>query len=268
VPRYWELATEYESRKEALRSLALDPHGVLYREPERLLLDDLDDVARGSSILSLVGRGAHRVSEIAGRLGVPATSLSRPFALLVYLGLLEREAPWGRSARDSKRSRYRITDPFLRTWFRFVEPERSRLEAGQVEQVSQLTETRWSAHLGEAWEDLSRASVARLTLCGHRWRPASRWWGPGTDRRPLEIDLVAESVEDPTTVLCGEAKLSAGSRDVARCLAELRTKAEHCPALTNRSIHCAVWVLRRRGAIGQPDVVSAVDVVGSTLGQA
>ena len=151
VPRYWELARGHASREEALRELVLDPRGVLHREPDRLLRDEMDDLAQAASILSLVGRGAHRSSEIAGRLGSPATALSRPLALLVELGLLERELPWGRTTRDSKRTRYRIADPFLRLWFRFVDPARSRLGAGLVDDVAQELEAEWPHFLGGAW---------------------------------------------------------------------------------------------------------------------
>lgn len=265
VPRYWELAADHASRPEALRALALDPLGVLHREPERLLRDDMAKVTRASSILALVGRGAHRISEVGGRLGMPATSLSRPMAQLVDLGLLEREIPWGRSVQDSKRSLYRVADPFLRTWFRFVDPERSRLAAGQLDEVSRAVEERWPQHLAEAWEDLARASVARLRLFGQRWRPAARWWGPGVDRKPLELDIVAEAVEDPELVLCGDARVSASSRDAARALQELRGKAQRCPDLRGRRVACATWILRRRGAVQLEGVVSAAEVLESSV---
>jgi hypothetical protein len=38
------------------------------------------------------------------------------------LGLVAREVPFGVSARDTKRSLYRLVDPFLRLWFRVVAP--------------------------------------------------------------------------------------------------------------------------------------------------
>ena len=79
-------------------------------------------------MLALVGRGCHRLLEIAARLEKPATSLGRPLQRLLELGLVRRELPFGSSLRDSKRTLYVIADPFLRFWFRFVDPERSRLE--------------------------------------------------------------------------------------------------------------------------------------------
>jgi len=131
IPRYWELAADYPDRDRAIQALILSQLGVLYDEPARLLRDDLRDLAQSASILTLIGQGCHRPSEIASRLGKPATSLSRPLDRLLELGLVRRDQPFGASPRDSKRSLYRIGDPFLRFWFRFVEPNRSRLEARQ-----------------------------------------------------------------------------------------------------------------------------------------
>lgn len=100
-------------------------------------------MARPASILALVGQGCHRPSEIAGRLGVRATDLSRSLALLLELDLLRREVPFGEPPRSSKRALYRIADPFLRTWYRFVEPNRSRLGAGLLSLVGAEVQRAW-----------------------------------------------------------------------------------------------------------------------------
>jgi len=136
IPRYWELAADLPDLETAVVRLALSPLGVLYDEPTTLLLDDTRDTAQAASLLSLIGQGCHRLSEIAGRLGKPATSLSRPLQRLIELDLIRREVPFGVSPRSAKRTRYQIADPFLRFWFRFVEPNRSRLEAGLLTAVS------------------------------------------------------------------------------------------------------------------------------------
>jgi len=78
--------------------------------------------------------------EIAGRLGKPATSLGRPLKRLMEMGLVAREVPFGAMERKSKRTSYRIANPFLRLWFRFVAPNRSRLEARQIEPVERWIE--------------------------------------------------------------------------------------------------------------------------------
>ncbi|MBL8026938.1 MAG: ATP-binding protein, partial [Fibrobacteres bacterium] len=57
VPRYWELAKDYSDTSESIKNLILDPSGVLFREPERLLLDQMRDTRQAASLLSLIGQG-------------------------------------------------------------------------------------------------------------------------------------------------------------------------------------------------------------------
>lgn len=239
IPRYWELARAHENLETALRELVFSPLGVLHDEPARLLLDDLRDTTQATSILSLIGQGCHRSSEIAARMGKPATSLSRPLERLLEMELVVREIPFGAEERGSKRTLYRIADPFLRFWFRFVQPNRSRLEARQMAGVEREIAVRLPHHIGEAWEDLSRASVPALGIEGKSWGPARRYWGPGLDRQPLEVDLVAESQEDDT-LLVGEAKWSE-QRSPARALHELAQKVDRLPFAQGRPIVLALW---------------------------
>ncbi|MCC6898614.1 MAG: ATP-binding protein [Polyangiaceae bacterium] len=244
VPRYWELARDSRGLWDGVRRHVLDPLGVLHDEPERLLLDETSDLARTASVLNVVARGSHRVSEIGARLMLPATTLSRPLARLVELGLLVREVPFDASARDGKVSLYRVGDPFLRFWFRFVDPNRSRLAAGQVEEVSTEIQREWPVFLGEAWESLVRESVPRATIAGKRWHPASRWWGRDASGTQLELDVVARSSESARELLVGEVKLRLSAKEVPRAFAELRDKTDRCPITRGKQVTHALWVLR------------------------
>lgn len=257
VPRYWELAAGYPNRRAAIEGLLLDPLGVLHREPERLLLDDLDEIARAASILALVGAGVRRVSEMGSRLGVPATTLSRPLGRLIDLGILHRETPFGRSLKDTKRTLYRIAEPLMTFWYRFVEPNRSRLAMGQVREVSREVASAWPEHVGMIWEDLARSSTAQVSILRRRWLPGSRWWGRGRDGKELEIDVVAPSAEDPREVLVGEAKHRATPTQARRLLALLEEKAARCPELSGKRIHPVLWVLRPSGDVRDPRIITA-----------
>ncbi len=239
VPRYWELAAEHRSLSTAMERLVFSPLGVLHDEPRRLLLDDLGDTTQASSILALIGAGSHRLSEIAGRLEKPATSLARPLARLLDLGLVRRDVPFGSSVRDSKRTAYRLNDPFLRFWFRFVEPNRSRLGAGQAARVVREVKGDLHAHVASVFEDVVRQSVPRTSYGKKGWGPAASWWGPGLDRSPMEIDVVAES-EDGSILLVGEVKWSRRV-DWKREEAALRRKAENLPLARGRRRLLALW---------------------------
>jgi AAA+ ATPase superfamily predicted ATPase len=202
IPRYWELAAERRgSARARLLALAFDPMGPLFAEPERLLLEESPPAQEVRPVLDAIGAGCHRLSEIAGRIGRPATSLARPLDRLLGMGLVRREVPYGEPERGGKRSLYKIADPFLRVWFGVVAPNRAALISGTAASRAALLETQWRRLVGEAWEDLCRISVPRLRR-GIRgpWRPSFRYW-QGSEP---EWDLVADAVDD-RRVLLGEA---------------------------------------------------------------
>jgi uncharacterized protein len=261
IPRYWELALEYQSTLEAIKELVLSPLGVLYREPERLLSDQMRDTRQAASLLSIISQGCHRLSEIAARLEKPATSLTRPLAVLVDLGLITREIPFGASFRDSKRTLYSVADPFLRFWLRFVEPNHSLIEAGLIDRVANSVSKQWPGYVGTMWEQLSRESVPFLSILGRQWKPASRWWGKGLDGTAMEFDIVSNAFDNDVDVLVGEAKLSCSGKDLARLLADLKTKALRCPALKGKNLSFALWIMK--GVVKKNNIFTADEVIGS-----
>jgi hypothetical protein len=240
IPRYWELASRYRSLDEALDRLVFDRDGLLHEEPMRLLLDDQRGAVQSASILHLIGNGCHRISEIAARVGKPAGSLTRPIALLIELGLIRREVPFGETPRSTKRTQYRLEDPFLAFYLRFVNPHKSELERGiRPPALTDWKEGR-AGYVGLAWEELARRSVPWLKLSGDTWGMASRWWGSGLDGEPMEIDVVAESV-DKQQLLIGEVKWGL-KVDVDRVAKAMEKKLQRCPFLQGRQVVKALWL--------------------------
>lgn len=113
VPRYWELRENNASLEDALWYNILSVNGTLYEEPIKLFQDDVKDVVKTSTIMSYVGSGASRLSEIASRCNEPATNLSRPLKKLIDLGFLEREVPFGVDEKVQKRA---YTKLLTRSW--------------------------------------------------------------------------------------------------------------------------------------------------------
>lgn len=221
IPRYWELALDAgDGVQEQVDRLVLDPLGPLHREPDRLLLEEIPSALETRPLLDAIGAGAHRVSEIAGRLGRPATSMARPLERLLALGLVRRELPFGEDEKSSKRALYKIADPFFRLWFRVVAPYRAQLASGTPAARRQLLARFWEGLCAQAWEELCRQQIPRLP--DGSWGPASRWW----HGNQTEWDVVSESL-DGTRVLLGEAKWSArpfGRKTLSAALAELAVK--------------------------------------------
>lgn len=234
IPHYWELANERGGGWAAVVDLVLDPMGVLHNEPTRLLLDDLKETTQAASILSLIGQGCHRISEIAARLNKPTTSLTRPMQRLIELGLIKRERPFGASPRKGKKALYRLDDPFLAFWFRYVEPNRSRLEIGATAAVQKEIQAHFNIYRGQTWESLVRDAVPLLSIEDKQWLPAHRWWGAGKDKTPLEIDILSES-SDRQWLLAGEVKSTLKSQMTDGVLAKLKQKTDQLPMAHNYS---------------------------------
>jgi AAA+ ATPase superfamily predicted ATPase len=202
IPRYWELAREIGGDVPTqVEHLVLDPLGPLHREPDRLLLEEIPSALETRPLLDAIGAGAHRVSEIAGRLGRPATSMARPLDRLVGLGLVRRELPFGETEKGSKRALYKIADPFFRLWFRVVAPYRAQLASGTPAARRRLLARFWDSLCAQGWEELCRQQVPHMP---EEWGPAARWW----HRTQPEWDVVSESL-DGERVLLGEVKWSA-----------------------------------------------------------
>lgn len=240
VPRYWELRAEEKTFKKAVVDIILDRHGILHEEPARLFLDDMRESVQAFSILSVVGNGSNRLSEIAAKLNKPATQLSRPIDNLIQLGYLKREVPFGELEKNSKKGIYRILDPFMNFYFTFLFPNLSRLELGLTDQVFKTFESRQSNYVSAEWENLCRRSVPMSPLNNIEFDIASKWWGPDLKNQPVEFDVVAEST-DKKHILIGECKWSRiNSPD--SLLKDLGQKASQFPLAKGKNIVTVLFI--------------------------
>ena len=230
VPRYWEVCQGEKDLWETVRDEVFSPNGLFHEEPNFVLKDDLEGAAQAASVLSLIGQGAERPAEMAGRLQVPQTALARPLKRLQELGLVRRDVPFGTDVKGGKKSLYKLSDPFLNFWYTFALPQYSNPQFLRSAADREAIEKPFRVFLGLAWEELVRATLREKPLPGSslRWRNVGRWWGAGLNRQPLEVDVVAES-SDGKTLLVGEAKLKLTKLEAEHALSELEAKAKLLP---------------------------------------
>ena len=238
VPRYWELRENKSSLDDALWHNILSVNGTLYEEPVKLFQDDVKDIVKTSTIMSYIGTGANRLSEIAGRCNEPATNLSRPLKKLVDLGFLEKDVPFGIDEKNAKKSLYKIADPFMTFYYQFVVPNRSFIELGRRMPLEQALAAHFSEYVSMNWEKLCRDAVTGNIVNGTVYGKAKRWWGSvfNEDKKPeqVEFDVMAESL-DKKYLLVGECKWT-NQENGKQLTAELLRKANLLPFAKNYTI--------------------------------
>lgn len=231
VPRYWELRENRKSLDDALWHNILSVNGALYEEPIKLFQDDVKDFVKTSTIMSYIGTGANRLSEIATRCNEPATNLSRPLKKLIDLGFLEKDVPFGIDEKNAKKSLYKIADPFMAFYYQFVVPNRSFIELDRRLPIEQTLATHFSEYVSMQWEKLCRDAVTGNLVNGVIYGKARRWWGSVVNEHnqheQVEFDIVAESL-DKKYLLVGECKWT-NQENGKQLISDLLRKANLLP---------------------------------------
>ena len=245
VPRYWELRENYDSLYDAIEHLLLTSEGTLYDEPSKLLYDEMRDTVQASSILSFIGNGANKLSEIAARAEKQATDITPHLSRLKELGFINKEIPFGESEKKSKKGLYHISDPLLRFHYRYVIPYRSLIELGNSQAVLNVFKNGENDYVSRTWEELCRNHITAHGLDGIMYQMASRWWGSYYNEEkqqylPVELDVVAESF-DGKHLFLGECKWQEHI-DAKEELSRLQTIVKGLPFTKDHEIHLGLFL--------------------------
>lgn len=195
MPAYLLRFSGERSLEDNLYLEMLHPQGFLYVEPQFLLKMELRDPRVYAGILGAIASGCTRLNEIAQRVGLPVQKVSKYLTVLQEMGLVAREVPFtARAPHRSKKGRYRIVDPYLNFWFRFVQPYTSLIESGRGKAVFQrYISPYFSSYMGRIFEQIARAYMIRYAPDAWAIPPVMRvgreWHGD------VEIDVMAEHVD-------------------------------------------------------------------------
>lgn len=192
-----------------IREQILDERGLLYNEPHLLVMEELREPRNYFSILHSIAQGNTRLNEIAQAAGVGASpATARYLDILQQMRLVERAVPATETRpQKSKKGIYRIVDPFLRFWFRYVHSHRAALDLGLADAILEReVRPTFEQFVGYAFEEAAREQVARLAVAGALPFLPERigsWWD-----RAGEVDVLALS-DAEGAMLLGECKWAA-----------------------------------------------------------
>lgn len=207
VPAYLQLLNAGASLRENIESLVLSKGSVLYDEPRFLLMQELREPRTYFAICQALANGRTTPNEIAQGAGLSDRGgVARYLETLRDLHVLDRRVPvTERNPERTRRSVYRLSDPFFRFWFRFVLPNRSALESGLVSATYTTRIEPWlEQHVSVGFEQACEQCLWDRNVAGTlpaQYDRIGPWW-----RGSSEIDVAA--VSDSGAVLLGECKWS------------------------------------------------------------
>jgi uncharacterized protein len=217
VPAYLERWDDRESVRANVERLFLQRTGWFRNEP-LVLISDLTqrETAKFEAVLKAIASGHHARADIATFSSIPSTSLSRYLPRLMELKLVERRVPATvplAELETSRQSRYYLSDPFLRFYYRFIDPDLHLIESGLSQNLWRKIEEGFRAFVAYNFEDLCRewvlheAQAGRLPFApenvGQHWSTT------------VQVDVTAISWRE-REILLGECKW--GDRPFARKL--------------------------------------------------
>ena len=127
TPRYHALVDPSHPPAEEIVTLLMQPLAILENEVRFLLgSEQIRDPAPYNAILAAIAGGETKFNGIRQLIGVERGALSKSLRTLLELGWIRRELPF--DERSDRRALYRVADPFLAFWYRFVAPLASDLQ--------------------------------------------------------------------------------------------------------------------------------------------
>jgi AAA+ ATPase superfamily predicted ATPase len=216
--------SDHYTLRENLERTVLRRTGLFRTEPLVLIGDLVREPRNYAALIRAIAADRHIPDEIAKSGAIPASNVHKYLARLVELQLVERRLPATVPLKQrTTQSRYYLRDPFLRFYYRFLEPSQDLIELELKDALWQAISEQLRAFIGvTAFEDLCRewtlaqARAGRLPFVP---QAVSGHWGPN-----VQVDVVAVSWRDQA-VLLGECKwgLEAVPRSVVTELIQDKT---------------------------------------------
>ena len=230
VPMYLEAWDRTRSVHQNIARLFLDETSIMAREPDFLLREELRDLTTYHAVLMEMARGAAGPIDIARGAGIDPRAMNYHLGVLCDLGYAARHYPVTGKRPTTRAVRYRLDDPVLRFWFRFVFPNQSLIRAlGPARAFAELIRPQLDSWLGDCFERLCRECLPVIYAGDRVTAPfeVGEYWDS-----QVQLDVVGVRQDGWTDL--GECKW--GAVAPAKTAAELEAKVARFPNPRNATI--------------------------------
>ncbi len=157
VPLYLEQIRPDLPAEQNIRDLCFTKGALLVREFDEMFSDLFSrNNASYKDIVSCLADGAKDLGQICDALGKGlGGGYSKHLDNLVKAGFVKRDFTWNlENSKESKLSRYRLSDNYLRFYLKCIAPNRSKIERDAFSDSTQIRLPGWEGLMGLQFENL------------------------------------------------------------------------------------------------------------------
>ena len=227
IPAYWERLDQTLTISENIRQQLLTANNLMQAEPRLLLQDFVREPDNYIALFNAIANGYRTQKKIKTFTGLAQGHISSYLSVLEAAGFIERRIPITASVR-SRQSRYHISDPYLRFYYRFLASCQTQLALGIQDPALAEIKRHLLDFIGtHTWEELCREWVLRAGAAGKLpflVDQVGSYWG-----KTAQVDVVGINKMEKTLIL-GECKWSPKQMGGAVLAALSRKTATVVPA--------------------------------------
>lgn len=232
TPAYLQRFSDKRTIEQNVKDEILSKNAFLYSEPRFLLMEELREPSIYFSILKAIAFGKTRLNEIVQETGInDRHKVNKYLSVLRELHIIRRKVPLTEDKpHKSRKGIYILDDPFFRFWFRYIFPNMSYLEEGDIDYVwEEKIKPDFDSFAGFIFEDICIQKLKSLNKDNKlpfKAKNIGQWW----DRRE-EIDIVV--LDGKGSFMFCECKWTVRKIGIS-VLDELQNKANKFPEVVRK----------------------------------
>lgn len=161
------------------------------------------------TILEAIATGHTKLNDIATYAGLNMTSITRYLSDLIdTYELVERSVPITDDISKSRKGIYRIHNPVMAFWFRYIHKNLTLFEGKNFVELRNLIKDDLAKYYGRRFEGISKEFLMELNnrnMIMFKFSKIGNWWGAVRDetgRTAQEIDLIAIEEKTKQILFC------------------------------------------------------------------
>lgn len=194
VPYYFKFYNKKIGLMDSIKDNVLTKGAALYDEPLILLRQEFRESRTYKLILKYISLGFKSIGKLCSATGMDKSNIMKYLSTLEEVGIVRHIIPFGMKRKGV----YEIIDPFFRFWFKFVYPNRDKLEVGNISEVSEIIKKEIDSSFGISFEYLIEELINLKVFSEFlEYSKAHKWW-----HKDKEIDVIALNEKTKEILFC------------------------------------------------------------------